>query len=286
MTNDETLALIAAREKLAPYVRSLLMHSIRQMQGSPDLPFIDAAIVREVTSRRPPSLREQTDRLIIFLGGRLRLSDPAEFTKIEPWDFAALQATIGVYSESTFWAIVERLGQRYLLDFRKESKEFRFTLDLWDQYEVLQKSQPESRFAFMAMEFNRSDVDWIYRNCFKQAVAATGFELKTLLEGQKAGVIDDQLRVEIRRSRFLISDLTHGNQGAYWEAGFAEGLGKPVIYTCETTVFHNKDTKPHFDANHCLTVVWDQARPEEAAAKLKATIRATLPSESKWADDL
>jgi hypothetical protein len=262
-----------------------MMHSIRQMQSRGELPFIDATIVREVTSRTPPSLREQSDRLVIFLGDKLRFSDPAEFTKIEPWDFSALLATIGVYSEPTFWSIVHRLGHQHLLDFRKETLEFSFTLDLWDRYEELRKSQPESRLAFMAMEFNQSDVDWMYANSFKPAVAATGFGLRTILDGQRAGIIDDQLRVEIRRSRFLISDLSHGNQGAYWEAGFAEGLGKPVIYTCETAVFNNKDTKPHFDANHCLTVIWDRSKPQEAAEKLKATIRATLPSESKWSDD-
>ena len=223
--------------------------------------------------------------MVIFLGDALRFSDPAEFTKVAQWDFAALLATIGAYSEATFWLIVESLGQQHLLDFRKETAEFRFTLDLWDRYEALRKTQPETRLAFMAMEFNKSDVGWMYKNCFKPAVDLTGFELRTILDGQRAGLIDDQLRVEIRRSRFLISDLSHGNKGAYWEAGFAEGLGKPVIYTCETAAFHKKKTKPHFDANHCLTVVWDQSKPQEAAEKLKATIRATLPSESKMAND-
>ena len=58
----------------------------------------------------------------------------------------------------------------------------------------------------------------------------------------KAGLIDDRLRVEIRTSRFLIADLTHENAGAYWEAGFAEGLGKPVIYTCEKSKFDTAKT--------------------------------------------
>ena len=37
----------------------------------------------------------------------------------------------------------------------------------------------------------------------------------------------------VRDAAFVISDLTHDNSGAYWEAGYAEGLGKPVIYICE-----------------------------------------------------
>jgi len=34
------------------------------------------------------------------------------------------------------------------------------------------------------------------------------------------------------------------NPGAYWEAGYAEGLGKPVIYTCEEAKFVEAS---HFD---------------------------------------
>jgi len=86
-------------------------------------------------------------------------------------------------------------------------------------------------------------------------------------------------------SRFLLADLTHGNQGAYWEAGFAEGLGKPVIYTCEKTVFENKEHGPHFDTNHHLTVLWSEDRRHQAAIDLKATIRATLPGDAKMTDD-
>ena len=103
------------------------------------------------------------------------------------------------------------------------------------------------------------------------------------MDRPKAGLIDDRLRVEIQTSRFLIADLTHENAGAYWEAGYAEGLGKPVIYTCEKAKF--EEQKTHFDTNHHLTVVWDADNLSEAADELKATIRATLPGEAKLTDE-
>lgn len=46
---------------------------------------------------------------------------------------------------------------------------------------------------------------------------------------------------------------------AVLEAGFAEGLGRPVVYTCRKDIFDNSKTKPYFDTNHYLTVVWDLA---------------------------
>ena len=64
----------------------------------------------------------------------------------------------------------------------------------------------------------------------KDSIRKTGFEIRKLDDVKRVGLIDDKLRVEIRRSRFLIANLTHDNNGAYWEAGYAEGLGIPVIY--------------------------------------------------------
>ena len=82
------------------------------------------------------------------------------------------------------------------------------------------------------------------------------------------------LRVEIQSSRFLIADLSHRNAGAYWEAGYAEGLGKPVIFTCSEAKFAEAS---HFDTNHHFHVLWDETNPEAATKKLKASIRATIP---------
>lgn len=82
----------------------------------------------------------------------------------------------------------------------------------------------------------------------------------------------------------MIADLTHQNRGAYWEAGFAEGLGKPVIYTCRKDVFEDKTKGTHFDTNHHLTVVWEPDNLDDAVERLKATIRATLPDEAKLGD--
>jgi hypothetical protein len=63
------------------------------------------------------------------------------------------------------------------------------------------------------------------------------------------------MRAAILASRFVLSDVTHGKHGAYWEAGYAEGLRPPVRYTCEKNKW--KKSKTHFDTNHLVTVIWD-----------------------------
>jgi nucleoside 2-deoxyribosyltransferase len=61
----------------------------------------------------------------------------------------------------------------------------------------------------------------------------------------RAGVIDNILRAQICDAAFVLVDLTHDNTGAYWEAGYAEGLNTPVIYLCEQAKFDM--AKTHFD---------------------------------------
>ncbi len=132
------------------------------------------------------------------------------------------------------------------------------------------------------MKFGDPNLDNVLEKVFKPCVRQTGFELFRLDDVPSAGLIDDRLRVEIQASDFLIADLTHDNLGAYWEAGYAEGLRKPVIYTCEKEKFEKEKT--HFDTNHHLTIVWDKNSPEAAGKYLKATIRATLPQLAKQED--
>ena len=149
----------------------------------------------------------------------------------------------------------------------------------WNRYEELKKGAASGTTAFLAIEFGNEDLDNIVEVSFRPAVAQAGFELRRLddPEHQRAGLIDDRLRVEINAARFLISDLTHENNGSYWEAGYAEGLGKPVIYTCEKTTFEGRQGGTHFDTNHHLHILWTEDTFVEVAKNLKACIRATIP---------
>ena len=84
---------------------------------------------------------------------------------------------------------------------------------------------------------------------------------------------------QIRDAAFVIADLSHDNLGAYWEAGYAEGLGKPVIYICERGKFEEKQT--HFDTNHCTTVLWSTDDPDQFRRELIATLRRSLDDGAK-----
>lgn len=261
-------------------LRATLRWKLRQMQGRGQVPTIDSALVSKLDSLGPlPRPLEQAENLLLWLGEN---SSPGE----RPQLMSQLHGvSVGAVGDENFAWLVEAMIAQGWLDGSLNSMgaRVRLTLQGWERYHLLKKGHVERRVAFMAMEYGDATLDEVFLKCFKPAVEATGFRLERLDERPRAGLIDDRLRVEIRTSRFLVADLTHGNQGAYWEAGFAEGLGKPVIYTCERTVFEQKKT--HFDTNHHLTLPWDKAALPDAAERLKATIRATLPDEVKLSDE-
>ena len=150
------------------------------------------------------------------------------------------------------------------------------TFDGWRHFDQLHRGAATSRKAFMAMKYGDTTLDSVVDKAFRPALRKTGFSLQRLDEAPKAGLIDDRLRVEIRTSRFLIADLTHENAGAYWEAGFAEGLGKPVVYTCEKGKFAASTT--HFDTNHHLTVLWSAEDLQPARKHSKQRFEQRCPT--------
>lgn len=125
------------------------------------------------------------------------------------------------------------------------------------------------------MKFGDGVLDPFVDDVVKPAVRASiAYDLVDLRSVSRAGVIDNILRAQIRDAAFVLVDLTHDNAGAYWEAGYAEGLGKPVIYICEQGKFDS--TKTHFDTNHCTTVLWTTSNPDGFTDQLVATLRRSL----------
>ncbi len=264
----------------SPVVVAALSHAIRSRQRPRRAVLVTEKLVDDI-EREPklPTVVEQAEALILLLGDR---SDgPSEYAvPVAKNDCAA----IGALDEGGFVWLVEALKADGLVEQHRTPGEYRLRLTFkgWQEYERLRRGKAEGRRGFMAMEYGNRALADLFRDHFKRAAAQAGFDLVRLDEDPRAGLIDDRMRVEIRRSRFVVADLSDKNAGAYWEAGLAEGLGKPVIYTCDRRVWEDEGT--HFDTSHYHTVIWDAAEPEQAAEKLKATIRATLPAEAKLED--
>lgn len=261
-----------------------ISHMLRHAFEYGNIPTLYTNTIDEVLKKQLPKPREQADLLIRWLGKTL--DGPGQMIDINSEEHKSI---IGAKSDDGFSLIVKHLIENGMLighAFDTMGTPFGANITLsfeaWDYYEDLIRGKSNYNKAFIAMKFGNQVLDEIVNNVFKPSVKQAGFDLFKLDDDPKAGLIDDRLRVEIQSSQFLIADLSHDNPGAYWEAGYAEGLGKPVIYTCEKSKFEKEKT--HFDTNHHLTIIWDPENPDDAGKALKATIRATFPGVAKMED--
>ena len=133
----------------------------------------------------------------------------------------------------------------------------------------------QNEFAFIALQFDEAELeDFVASQMKPFLVEVLGCPLEDMRNKSQAGVIDNLIRDAIRDAKFVVADLTHGNNGVYWEAGYAEALGKPVVYTCERERF--KEIQTHFDTNHCTTVFWSSLDPQAFREEFANTVRRSL----------
>ena len=266
----------------------ILSYWIRTNQNKTEIIHLDEKLVEAIIrDTKPLSVNEKANKLLLLIGSDLKRPD--ERIILDSKKKFEYLAKVSAEDENELSYLIEFLKSvnwlKTDINFfpEVENKIYEgfvlLTFLGWERFENLSQGKNYNRAAFMAMDFNDDKIEKAYQECFKPSIALTGFELFNLREKPKAGLIDNRLRAEIRNSRFLLADLTNSNLGAYWEAGFAEGLGKPVIYLCEKS--HFEKFKTHFDTNHHYTVIYDMKDLENASENLVATIRATLPSEVK-----
>ena len=151
------------------------------------------------------------------------------------------------------------------------------TLGGWELYEAEKRGQTSGDYGFLAMEFGDAALEDFVGKVVKPIVKKElSYDLVDMRDVSQAGIIDNIMRVKIRDAAFVIADLTHDNRGAYWEAGYAERLGKPVVYICEQQKFGQEKT--HFDTNHCTTIPWfrEESNHDDFKQKLIATLRRSL----------
>ncbi len=149
----------------------------------------------------------------------------------------------------------------------------RLSLKGWERVSHLRLEQSDSRQAFVAMWFN-DEMTQTFLEGFKPALEATGYKAFRIDMSEHNGKIDDRIIAEIRKSGLLVADFTGQRGGVYFEAGFAMGLGIPVIWTCRNDI-----DKLHFDTRQYNHIVWSETA--DLREKLQLRIEASLPNRPK-----
>lgn len=117
-------------------------------------------------------------------------------------------------------------------------------------------------------------------------MSGAGYQPLRIDKKEHVNRIDDEIFADIRRSRFVIADFTHGDSGVrggvYFEAGFAQGLGLPVIWTCRKDML--SEDKLHFDIRQYNFLEWTDENLEDFKDRLQKRIEAIL-GRGTWKPD-
>ncbi len=141
----------------------------------------------------------------------------------------------------------------------------------WEKIEELRRRPAGIRKqAFIAMWFDDTTED-IFTKGIQPAV-----ESDNIIKAVRVDFVEhnnkicDQIIAEIKKSKYLVADFSGNRGGVYFEAGFAQGLGIPVIWVVQEQWVKEL----HFDTRQYNHIVYSDYN--DLFKKLKARIDATI----------
>ena len=149
---------------------------------------------------------------------------------------------------------------------REDGATFVLTPAGYSRVDELQRNTASGRQVLVAMKFGDDTIP--LREAIREGIENAGYNAVFIDEVPHNEFITPELLKHIRDSRFVVVDLTHQNNGAYFEEGYAMGLGKPVIQLCK------KGTHLHFDIAQKNTIMWETEN--DIPLRLKNRIEATI----------
>lgn len=150
------------------------------------------------------------------------------------------------------------------------------TAEGWERVDDRRRRPATSDQAFVAMSFADEMIP-AWQDGIAPAVAANRFRPYRVDREPHNDRIDAKIISEIRKSRFLIADVTLHRPGVYYEAGFAQGLGLQVLWTVRADELE----KAHFDTRQFRHVVWTE--PADLREQLTDFIGAIIGQYGKAA---
>ena len=289
------------RYSLKPNEKRLLTSwLIEQRRNGIECPVITNKVVEDMKQRSPMPVVDRADAILKYIQLRAqtlgqsiayssdtRIEDDLRkgkrFDEILRSNEYEVYWNLLAYSESSDHKELE-----YLLEYLRKHDWFEYknsasspetscllTVEGHARLAEIQAAKTDSSKGFMAMWFHDSMND-AWENGFEPGIKQAGYEPMRIDKKQHSNKIDDEIVAEIRRARFVVADLTHGDNGVrggvYYEAGFAHGLDIPVIFTCREGCSENT----HFDIRQYNCIRWKDEDLEKLQKDLTNRITAII----------
>ncbi len=218
-------------------------------------------------AHRNTRVSDNLDRLLQIAAQRAGRPDQGAWFSYED-DFTLIDC----YTRSEFEWYVEWLNNQslvYQTGAGPTNNQLTLSLEGWNRVQPLSRIGGTPGKCFVAMWF-APEMQTVYDKGISLGISDAGFKPIRIDAKEHNNEIPDEIIAEIRNSEFMVADFTGQRAGVYYEAGFAMGLGRKVIWCCR----EDEISKLHFDTSHKNHIAWKT--PEELREKLYRRIRVTV----------
>lgn len=247
--------------------RSIASSLLREMGGGVALKMAD----EERLFYAPDiSVLEKADKLLLALEKRTDFVGQRLHITTDDWP---IMADCWAFAWEEFRGLLQLLEDMDRIsahgDALKSGRDISIRPEGWKRLDELKQKSNSNIQGFVAMWFG-DEMSHVYPDCLAPAIRTAGYEPHRVDEREHINKIDDEIILQIRRSRFVVADATGARGGVYYEAGFAHGLGIPVFWTCR------KDYELHFDVRQYNCIFWENDQLADFRQALAARIEAVL----------
>jgi len=208
---------------------------------------ITTHVLDDFLPHRPLSVSAKQDALLMDIARQS--AHPGARVDIHPEDASVVDATSVVELRYLMASLIER---QLLRDSAVKSSAL-ITPAGWEHVDALRNPRAgNTTDIFVAMSFSE-DMWSAWEQGIRPGVEQAGYRAKRVDSDAHNDKIDDRIIAGIRASYAVVVDVTTQNRGAYFEAGFAMGLGRPVVWTVRRDDLANL----HFDTRQFSHIVWD-----------------------------
>ena len=235
----------------------------RQLESRSPVPLSGSTIDAILAQLPKPETHEKTDILLVSL--TLLHPEPGKYFKLDELRERSLACA---RNDSEFQYFVRCLIKRG--DMSSSPPGLEITGPGWERAAMLSaEATPTSKTAFVALWFMEEMLE-LWKSVFAPTIKRAGFEPRLANDPAHNEQIDARIIAELKQCRFVVADVTGARTGVYFEAGYALGLGRPVIWTCR----RDRAEDMHFDTRQYNHILWDS--PEKLSDQLYYRIVATI----------
>lgn len=232
----------------------------------------------------PRTFAERIDAILLYIGTHTRhIGESIELSPkllqgilfVDRWEFESESPITSIrlrkhekLRDESNYMLYYLAEKQYIKKYVSSDGTYRINLmpEGYFRVDTLQKNMAYGKNAFVAMQFGEKTKK--LREAIRKGISDANYNAIFIDEVQHNNLITPELLKYIRDSKFVVVDLTHQNNGAYFEEGYAMGIGKPVIQLCK------ESTQLHFDIAQKNTIIWsaEEDIPERLTNRIKATI--------------